>query len=200
MTQINTGSKYLSLLVYFCVLFFGCKKEKVIETIYPLSYFPVYPGSYWKYAVNDTDTVVSSTSPDWSEVSYREKTGTSELVYAPLLDGQPIFQYNTLCHVTYNADYYYQYTFFSDNVGVELAQCFDGDPHYKDPIKITVVQKIVNADQDTVVLIKEKNRYIPYLTFREYIFDKGLSSEIIIDTLSGDTTYRKILIDYHINR
>lgn len=179
----------------------ACKEKTEIEAeiIYPSPYFPVYPGSHWTYLFNDSDTLISSTAPEYILVSYKNPNGNMENYSVPMLDGEPVFKYQKLCHKTYNTDYYYSYTFFSDEVGKEFEQCYDGDPHYPHPIKISVVQKTVDANQDSLVTIAERNRFIAVITYRNYVINKGLTSEICIDTSNGDTVSKKVLIDFAIN-
>src|SRR6185295_7735575 len=91
----------LSYLLAILFLIVSCKKEKSISTIYPLSFYPVYPGSFWKYLENDTDTVVSSTASDYIETGFRMNNGKTAYTYVPYLDNEPIFQYQKMCHLNY---------------------------------------------------------------------------------------------------
>jgi hypothetical protein len=65
------ASKFILLLTILTVTIFSCKDDndvplvaetkaiEVFDTIYPGSYFPAYPGSYWVYDTNDTLKVSS---------------------------------------------------------------------------------------------------------------------------------------------
>lgn len=83
------------------VILISCKKDKVIsnpETIYPLPYLPVYPGSVWNYIDDNGDTIVYKTDDSYRLHSYRsyEAYGnTTNPVYVPYWNGNPIYGYST---------------------------------------------------------------------------------------------------------
>ena len=87
--------KYLFFILLFIV---SCKKEKqeAIQTIYPLPYLPVYPGSKWTYLNQNGDTLIQSTAPEYQlhqyQISYGYKTDN---VYVPFWNGKPIYGYST---------------------------------------------------------------------------------------------------------
>ena len=78
------------LLLLIAVLFFSCEKEEEPPVIYPKSYFPVYPGSYWVYTNGETRTVEPDyclhsfqqgiVGPDFSNEAYVPKMGQRYIV------------------------------------------------------------------------------------------------------------------------
>lgn len=89
----------ISLLIVLMVIV-GCKKEEAaqeeeivtettIETIYPESYFPAYPGSFWEYEDSNGDTTRVETSPTYV-LSYSQNGPN---YYAPHYDGMVVRKY-----------------------------------------------------------------------------------------------------------
>jgi len=225
--------KKLILLVIISALFLvNCKKEntsvitedeevppvKKYDTLKPLSYYPIYPGSYWKYAVNDTDTVLSQASLTYQKNSFIEfkgyiapnsmffTTGPSDTVYVPYLDGNPIYQYNRLEHIRDHsnqpADYYRKWPILSEKIGFT----FDGDSNTKKygdfAEHLTVRTKTVDANNDSILVLNGNWVYGPNLNCRTTkIFTKniGLTFSLKVDTVLHDTLYKLQLINYHIN-
>ncbi len=80
--------KKLICLLSILFILFSCKKEtkadfnkeyppRIYDTIKPLPYFPVYPGSYWKYAVTVSVTIPYSNPLTYNIYSTNETYSTS---------------------------------------------------------------------------------------------------------------------------
>lgn len=87
-------------LFFILVFFLSCKKEKqeAIQTIYPLPYLPVYPGSKWTYLNEVGDTIIQSTAPEYQLHQYiSESIGDymTDYVYVPFWNGKPVYGYST---------------------------------------------------------------------------------------------------------
>lgn len=89
-------NSHITVAFLFLILFFGvgCVKEQ-FDTIYPLEYFPVYPGSYWKFAGSNGDTITHSTDPEYKLHSYGTYSSSenSPEVYVPFYNDTPIYGY-----------------------------------------------------------------------------------------------------------
>lgn len=87
-------------LFFILVFFLSCKKEKqeAIQTIYPLPYLPVYPGSKWIYLNEVGDTVIQSTAPEYQLHQYNSNHiggYMTDYVYVPFWNGNPVYGYST---------------------------------------------------------------------------------------------------------
>jgi hypothetical protein len=85
----------------------SCKKEKVthhgphsptvdgIDTLYPLDYFPAFPGSYWKYIDSSGDTVVNATDSVYHKNCWAMSSAAyvSDTFFVPFYNGIPIWGY-----------------------------------------------------------------------------------------------------------
>lgn len=74
----------LPILFLFAVFFMQCKKDSpipevitalattsvIMDTIYPSSYFPAYPKSYWRYLDTNGDTSAVYTSNTYIKDRY----------------------------------------------------------------------------------------------------------------------------------
>ena len=85
------------ILIQFIVLG-GCEKaeEPLPPIVEPGSYFPVYPGSWWKYIDKLNDTSLSSTSDGYLVHSFKiddEPEQYSAPKRVPFLNGEPIYGY-----------------------------------------------------------------------------------------------------------
>jgi len=91
---------FVSVLMFFAV---GCKKDHTdaIETspgiIYPMPYFPVYPGSWWTYVNGFGDSVQTTMIGDYQEYSYSDITrngAQSDVVKIPFWNSYPMYGYS----------------------------------------------------------------------------------------------------------
>jgi hypothetical protein len=92
---------FFFLLVFILTGFVSCNKPQgndpdpiPIDTIFPLPYYPVYPGSYWKYIDSFGDTTVIMTDPEYRKDWYKmEEKLDPDTAYVPFCDGIGIWGY-----------------------------------------------------------------------------------------------------------
>lgn len=91
-------TQWLAGILLFLVIF-SCRKPEeeeplpeplVYDTLYPLSYLPAYPGSYWKYTDISGELSAIYTGPDYVKASYQ----ASDSSYVPIYDGKPLWGYS----------------------------------------------------------------------------------------------------------
>lgn len=70
------------IVILYCL--FSCKKEcpptnnpsipntTLYDTIFPLDYFPAFPGSYWRYVNSNNDTSLITTEPEYQKDYYTQ--------------------------------------------------------------------------------------------------------------------------------
>ena len=208
--------RYL-ILILFAAGLCQCKKDvslKLIPTLKPLSYYPIFPGSSWKYIQNDTDTVVHTSSNSYVEHTYLkgyeyDKHGKrsevySDPVYIPLLNNSPIYQYNKIeCIPPPFGDYNRSWPILSEVVGHQFARQFMDQRYCQCVETVTVHQKTINANSDSIIVLKGRWTQGPNInknSYQVYTKNIGLSSHFIIDTIAMDTTYKLELFTYHINQ
>ncbi len=193
------------------VMMFSCKKEEEInapvnqniDTIMPQSYYPVYPGSWWTYQINDTGTVTSSVSAGYQLHSYLNGySQNSTSVYVPFLDGRPIYGYDKIeWHAPPFGSYYAKWPILSETVGFTFDREWT-DKRYGDfAEKVEVQNKIFNGT-DSVLILEGHWVYGPNIvrkSYQEYVKGVGLTKHIVVDTLTTDTVFRKILTDHFVN-
>lgn len=218
--------KIVSLLLVAQIIF-SCNKDKCSgrkknsahceelvavshPTIFPLSYLPAYPGSYWKYVNSyNGDTSVIKTEPTYKMHSYRGQYGRiSDTAFVPVYDGSPIWGY--LHHglpVSSTSEYPF-IRILSDSLKVGAQWTVSNR-------NISQIIRKVRAT-DTTIMIKGKS-YYPTIVMLDYYFsgppkqvrisesyytkDIGL---VMHNTFSGypyDTLITtSVLVDYFINR
>lgn len=92
-------TKIIPLL--FLIFLFSCKKESPIEptilTIEPGAYYPVYPGSYWKYVnLYNNDTFQIDVYPEYKKHHYKSDFNCfmTEYVLVPFIGSTPYYGYS----------------------------------------------------------------------------------------------------------
>ncbi len=186
----------------------------VIDTFHPLEYLPVFPGSYWKYADNNNDTITSTTSLNFLPDSFsaNRTTWVNTISWVPFLDGMGIWGYgrndcgvhiNGGCELT-------QLLNVQIPVGsVWLTEYFSPGPHltktYREIMTMDTSLLINSVVYDSVVKIKEYVEYLysndppPRVTFEYYSKNVGLVK--LIEYNNWDSSvYEKNIIDYFINK
>jgi hypothetical protein len=174
-----------------------------------MNYYPVYPGSWWLYEVNDTTTEQFQVSETYQPNSYEntaseswESPTFSDTVFVPFLNGKPIYGYNKIEWVRPPfGDYYVQWPILSEQVGFEFEREWT-DKRYGDfSEKLKVTSKYFNGT-DSIITVEGHWVYGPNVSKKSYqTFGKniGLMTEYIVDTLTVDTVYKKVLLNYFVN-
>ncbi len=82
--------------IFILILFFACKKNEdpgmppstPLDTIKPNPYFPVYPGSWWKYSSNKGDTSTTASGKEYVMDYYWYEDDTKrKRIYAAMIAG-----------------------------------------------------------------------------------------------------------------
>lgn len=202
-----------------CILVLACKKEennfphkRTYDTILPKSYFPAYPGSWWKYKLNDTAIVYDTTSSNYLMnfyVKYRYYDSTAHLVavysdtcYVPYFNSVPVYAYEKVEWVRPPfGDYYTKWPVLSESAGFIFDRDWT-DKRYGDfAEKVVVKEKFYNGT-DSVLKLESHWVYGPntsHKRYQQWVKGIGLINDFIIDTATSDTLFSKMLIDHYIN-
>jgi hypothetical protein len=200
-----------------CILVFACDKNQDItiieepkyDTIFPGSYFPVYPNSWWTYQLNGAEMITSSVGEAYQLHFYRmshdypnEQLLYSDTVYVPFLDSKPIYGYEQIEWVMPPfGNFYVKWPILSETVGVTFQRNWE-DTRYGDfSEKVEVKQKIFNGT-DSVLILEGHWVYGPNVKnkkIQEFVKGIGLVKEFIVDTTTLDTLYKKELKEYFVN-
>jgi hypothetical protein len=195
-------------LISFCIIFFisSCKKEDQnhYPVIYPGSYYPVYPNTWWKYINEDSVITTDSVGPAYQLNTYITWTGDnkdeySDPFYVPFLNGQPIYHYDKIVYEIYPYAGE-RWPILSEKIGFEFQRDYH-DPRFTYVVEmVTVKRKYFNGTDS--VLVQEghwTHEVNDFITTQEFVKNVGLVSQITWDTITHDTIYKKILLDYYIS-
>lgn len=205
--------------IFFMVILFmiSCKPDNSDNEEYPViepgSYLPVYPGSWWKYQVDDSLIIIDSTSKNYILHNYilyydnDEKPVYSEKCYvpyyysanpSPLGISGPIYRYNKIVSTLWPQGNT-SWPILKEEIGKQFT-AIPVDNHTTVVETITVTGKYFNGQDSVLVLVGRPNLDVAYIHVQEFYKDIGLARVFYIDTIAGDTSSRKILIDYHISK
>jgi hypothetical protein len=162
---------YFLTLVLFLVLFSCRKKDKEIETVIktdtikPLSYLPVYPGSYWTYSNGDTYTTSTSYLKD--AYQYQGSSQTSDPVYVPFYNGVPVWGYRMHTAMVKNGLGSYDpfVTVISETLPVGALWTVAQEYH-------TATRAHIIA-KDTIITISGKDYYPTIVLYYDVTSDRG---------------------------
>lgn len=204
------------LLVLIAFTFSSCTWDKMEEHVYtepltivPSSYYPVFPGSWWIYEVNDTTIEEATVSATYLPHSYTNSPQNlagvqshSDTAFVPFLNGNPIYGYSKIDWVSAPfGNYYVQWPILSEQVGFEFERDWT-DKRFGDfSEKVKVTNKFFNGT-DSIITLEGHWVFGPNASrksYQTYIKNVGLSFEIIVDTITSDTIYKKILTNYFVN-
>ncbi len=201
---------FIGLVIGSCSLFFSCKKDKVppilpptipktIDTLYPLSYLPVYPGSYWKYVDSNGDSTIDITNPTYELDYYLTAWGDTDTAYAPKYNGIYIWGYNE--HKSTGASYAIPMRKILDESSPVGSSWYiahgSGTSYYrKITARDTTITVFGNDYYPTIVVEEYCPQAYPHLwSYRRYYTkDIGLIKEET--EFDGNV---KMIYDYHIN-
>ncbi len=205
-------------IIFFMVILFmiSCQPDNSDNEEYPViepgSYLPVYPGSWWKYQVNDSLIIVDSTSNNYilhNYILYYDNNGSavySEKCYVPFyysdfhsplgING-PIYKYDKIVSTSWPQGNT-SWPILKEEIGKKFTAT-PVDNHTTVVETLTVSEKYFNGQDSVLVLVGKPNLDVADIHVREFYKDIGLVRDYYIDTIAGDTSSRKILIDYHIS-
>lgn len=200
-------STYIFILI---IILASCKKEsdsgpgpvpQGYDTIFPLSYFPVYPGSYWVYVDSMLDTATIRTDSLYRLDHYY----TSDTFYVPIYEGTPIWGYEAHTGPISHSGSYPLTRILSDTLPVGSSWVIH---HW---MGTGISRKIVARDTGIIVF---GNKYEPTIIIEEYYSegpptyiwiarryytkDIGLIREDIYNS-QDSATNTKLLIEYYID-
>lgn len=207
------------LILAICIAIVGCKKKSdspvinaTYDTLRPLSYFPVLPGSFWKYkewnkSSGDTLIRIDTTSNKYILHQYQfEIDSFSVPVYVPFLNGSPIYEYDRIsCN-----DYGYhccRYPILSEQIGYSFGR-YIGDPRFNPWFIETIVfEKRTDNLGDSILILKTyhinksepmalPSQFVDWTIYKKNI---GLFFNCSVDTTINDTIQKRWLIDFSIN-
>lgn len=218
---------YILLLITSSLIFNNCKKDQspipanndsiptpldtthnntpTYDTIFPGSYYPIYPGSQWTYLKNDSVIFHKYASSTYLPHSYLTDNfnNYSDTVYVPFLDGNPIYGYQFIEHSpSIYGDYYVKWPIISETVGYTYERGWtdhrfgDLDEHLR------VIEKTTDINGDSIIVVGGYWTYFsmgPDSSVQIYKKNVGLTYYVIFNKLTLDTVYKQVLIDYNIN-
>jgi hypothetical protein len=220
----NQPFVFFALLIAFLFIQCESKKEDKItlyyDTIFPKAYLPVYPGSWWKYCINDNTYAIDSVSLKYKLHSYQflpeekmDENGNfiqdfTDSAYVPFLNSEPIYGYDKIEWVRPPfGNYYCKWPILSETIGSEFdREWVDG--RWGDCAEHLKVEEKIVRNNDSIIVLKGrwglcdlggKEEDTMRISIQEYTKNIGLTKYFIIDTIKQDTLYKKILIDFYIN-
>ncbi len=194
----------------FIMLFACTKKQGGIErppyhrpdTIKPKDYFPVYPGSFWKYLNKDGDTVRHFTESTYKKHTCNE-VDTSVVPF--LIDefgSRPIYGYNedSEFRPAMNGMRDIRLTpILSENIGFTFPRG-GFDSRYGDKRAILTVKEKKLINMDSVIILEGKSDYLNINIVQHYTKNIGLTFSCDVNYVTKDTVKLLRLISFHINK
>jgi hypothetical protein len=210
--------KTIKLFFLLGILFLAsCGTDNPENDDYPViepgSYFPVYPGSWWKYAVNDTLMITDSTADEYvihNYVTYYDNDGSpfySDKCYVPYYYSAqhsplgitgPIYGYSKIVSTLWPQGNTL-WPILNEQVGYHFT-AVPVDNHTTVVETITVTEKYFNGKDSVLVLVGRPNLDVSDIHVSEFYKDIGLARDFRIDTISGDTSNKIVLVEYHISK
>lgn len=208
----------LTLLVISCM--FGCKKDESIpnnnptntittsyDTIFPLDYFPVFPGSYWKYVDSNNDTTIIKTDSSYQKDYYTIGSAAymSDTFFVPVYNQIPIWGYEAHTGPISNSGSSPLTRILSDSLPVGsswVIYSWSGTQVSRKIIaKDTTITISSNSYYPTIV-VEEYYSYGPpyyiWIAKRYYTKNIGIIREDLYNS-TDSTINTKQIIDYYIN-
>jgi hypothetical protein len=203
---MKAPAKYLLLLLLVTAAT-ACKKQDEYPKVYPGSYFPAYPGSWWKYRIirpGSLDSVTWTTSADYQPDRYLTGVNTySDYSLVPFIFGEAIYGYNKV-HCMESAGPCFLSPFLSETPGASWD--WPGITKYNmGYTRWRVISKGVDTQNDSVLVIKGAQKApsgqnaIKYVTWIIYKKNVGMILSCDIDTTVNDTVLKQYLTTFHIS-
>ncbi|MCF8295017.1 MAG: hypothetical protein K9I34_03045 [Bacteroidales bacterium] len=205
-------------LVLLSAVLFSCNNDgndpvdptpvKVYDTIRPNAYLPYYPNSWWQYQVNDTGLATSKTSEDYQLVTINDGVyWRLDTVMLPIYEdlNLPVYGYYYIGRNPVTG-FYEKFCIFSEKVGDGYLFNHLCDFRWDYGCWYQKTTGKFKSGEDSVITTEvhfsayEGNYIDKIKVFITYIKDVGISEYYKIDTTSQDTLYKKVLIDYFIDK
>lgn len=216
--------KYLSFFTMLIILVGACSKDANnnndpmntdgIDTIIPLSYFPVYPGSFWKYLDSNNDTVLITTDSTYSKDAYSIGGASfiSDSFYVPRYNypghynHTAMWRYEAHTGPISNAGSYPLTRILSDSLPVGSSWTiynWAGTGVNRKIIARDTIIDILGTMYHPTIAIEEYYSHGPpmyiWINRRYYTKDIGMVKEESYN-YSDSTHNEKLLIEYHIQK
>ncbi|MBK9379578.1 MAG: hypothetical protein IPM86_15770 [Saprospiraceae bacterium] len=208
----------LILFVISCI--FACKKDESIpdnnptnpntasyDTIFPLDYFPAFPGSYWKYVDSNNDTTLIKTDSSYQKDYYTIGSAAyvSDTFFVPIYNQIPIWAYEAHTGPISNSGSYPLTMILSDSLPIGsnwIIYNWSGTQvSRKIIVKDTTITISSNPYYPTIA-VEEYYSYGPpnyiWIAKRYYTKNIGLIREDSYNSIDS-TINTKQIIDYFIN-
>lgn len=177
------------------------------DTVYPLSYFPAYPGSWWKYVDSNGDTTENTTSSDYLPDSYviSGQAYESGVHMVPYYNGIPIWGYDAHEGYVSNAASTPLRKILSDTLPVGSSWAiyyWSGTGVDRKIIAKDTTITIGSNSYFPTIVVEEYYSYGPpfylWIAKRYYTKDIGLIREDLY-SYTDSTVNTREMIDYFIN-
>mgnify|MGYP007056077317 FL=1 len=187
------------LIITISFIIISCKKNEIVpnmnnltyDTIFPLSYFPAYPGSYWIYSNGDTLKI-----EDEYELFYYNNASWTDIpdidtLYLPKFKTNSIYPNGNALSEPYT--YVYKYTIstlsyrlpfrtiLSEQAGYQfnVSEYFSGNAGYGCTVNLDTTIEINNKKYENVLVVinyawHETIGYLPWSTREYYANNIGL--------------------------
>lgn len=212
---------YIYIVFILIVLFytFSCSKKKVefpeleppvkiVDTLFPLEYFPAYPGSYWTYfdSVSNTTITCKTDSVYKTDSYYDAHDGAyTDEHYVPYYCGYPVYHYSFRVTPSSVKDSYFT-TFLNNPLQLNSSWC---ESYASNPY--TYCKKIVTMDTTivlngisyypTLIAVRYAPGTSPEIHFYKQYYTKDIGLIKEIQYYGSNFTINKSIeiVDYHIN-
>jgi len=194
----------VALSLLFILFLFSCEKEEHYDVIYPGSYYPVYPNSWWKYINQDSVVSYDSAGPSYSLHNYKMLGGYDDNdysvpCYVPYLNGSPIYYYDKIETQVFPFGSS-RWPILNETTGFTFQKDWI-DPRNGNPVEMVVVKgKYFNGNDSILILETHVTMNVSdAITTREFAKNIGMIRQFTCDTISGDTISKVWLIDYYVS-
>jgi hypothetical protein len=216
----NQKKHILILTLLVITSMFACKKDESIldnnptnpntttyDTIFPLDYFPAFPGSYWKYVDSNNDTTIIKTDSLYQKDYYTIGSAAyaSDTFFVPIYNQIPIWGYKAHTGPISNSGSYPLTRILSDSLPVGsnwIIYNWSGTQvSRKIMVKDTTITISSNSYYPTIIVEEYYSNGTPYYIWiakRYYTKNIGLIREDLYNSIDSTISTKKI-IDYFIN-
>jgi hypothetical protein len=174
----------------------------LFDTIMPNNYYPVFPGSWWRYLDQDGDTIVINVSDTYLKDSVSGTT-FKYVSWVPFVGDYGIWGNLKNCCIYTNGQAYLSRMFFdTDTVNVTwVSGSFSPGPNYpiySKQLEYNTSITIEAAVYDSVIIVRSYTEYISD-NWHKYYYCKNIGI-IKEEDLYPDGQYHEMnIIDYFIN-